>query len=898
MGPINVVVQDANNLVLEVTPTPTTTAIIDRGVAGPVGMVWNGIWSSATTYNVNDAVYYTTGNASYICILANTNQVPTNATYWQLLVSGAGNVTGAASSTDNAVARFDGTTGKLIQNSAVIIADDGSTVISTSSSTNALRITQTGAGNALLVEDSANPDSSPFVVDTAGRVVIGTTTPIATAASVTPFSLNVVGGTVSTSSMAAQRWSADAASSLLTFGKSRSATVGTYSIVSNNDNLGALYFEGDDGATFVRGASIGASVDGVLGQTAGTFAIGSSYRILTVGTTDFTLIGAASNTVGVTFTATGAGTGTGTAILTTGDMPARLTFSTSADNSGTPTERMRIDSTGQVFIGATSGAARTLAVGKAVTGATSAYGIFNYGQVQSDVTVAGYGIRNDLSTAVASFTLGSYFHFYAQQGTLGAGSAITNQYGVYIPSSLIGATNNYGFSGNIAAGTGRYNLYMGGTADNYLAGSLGIGSVPTAGTNFVNGKAVTGATTAYSTRSVATVQSDVTTAAIVYDSAPSTQAAAFTLPTLQHYRANQVTIGAGSAVTTQIGFSAESTLTGATNNYGFYGNIPFGSGRYNLYMAGAAPSYISSSLGIGTTTPQSKLEVNGDITLTAANSKIVGDSITLQSNTANAGTTVQVTPNGTGNFAQLSLQNGAVNYSSFTFGVQSSGTGVISGNFGGTGFYGPFQLDLNAGSGGMYWDTQGNVGMGTTSPVSLTNYRGLSMNATNGGFVEFLSASTSVGEIIADTNGLQLTSVTAKPIVIKTNNTERVRVDSVGSTYIETGNLWQYAPAPTSKAAAATLTAAELFTGILNTTGTTYTVTVPTGTNIDAFYTQVPATNIGFDLFVINTASGTITMAVNTGVTAVGALTVLTATSAQFRFRRTAANTYVMYRLG
>jgi hypothetical protein len=36
---------------------------------------------------------------------------------------GTGNVTGAASSTDNAVTRFDGTTGKVIQNSAVIIDD-------------------------------------------------------------------------------------------------------------------------------------------------------------------------------------------------------------------------------------------------------------------------------------------------------------------------------------------------------------------------------------------------------------------------------------------------------------------------------------------------------------------------------------------------------------------------------------------------------------------------------------------------------------------------------------------------------------------------------------------------------------------------------------------------------
>jgi hypothetical protein len=47
--------------------------------------------------------------------------------------------------------------------------------------------------------------------------------------------------------------------------------------------------------------------------TAGSFVVGQTYRIVTVGTTNFTLIGATSNAPGVHFIATGAGTGTGTA---------------------------------------------------------------------------------------------------------------------------------------------------------------------------------------------------------------------------------------------------------------------------------------------------------------------------------------------------------------------------------------------------------------------------------------------------------------------------------------------------------------------------------------------------------------------------------------------------------
>ena len=50
-----------------------------------------------------------------------------------------------------------------------------------------------------------------------------------------------------------------------------------------------------------------------LTVNAGNFIVGQKYTISVIGTTNFTLIGAASNTVGVTFTATGVGTGTGQA---------------------------------------------------------------------------------------------------------------------------------------------------------------------------------------------------------------------------------------------------------------------------------------------------------------------------------------------------------------------------------------------------------------------------------------------------------------------------------------------------------------------------------------------------------------------------------------------------------
>jgi len=57
------------------------------------------------------------------------------------------------------------------------------------------------------------------------------------------------------------------------------------------------------------------AVDTSATITAGSFIINQTYKITSVGTTDFTAIGASANTVGIIFNATGIGTGTGTAKL-------------------------------------------------------------------------------------------------------------------------------------------------------------------------------------------------------------------------------------------------------------------------------------------------------------------------------------------------------------------------------------------------------------------------------------------------------------------------------------------------------------------------------------------------------------------------------------------------------
>jgi len=61
--------------------------------------------------------------------------------------------------------------------SGVSPALSGNVTIDTNSSSPALKITQTGTGYAMRVQDSTDPDLTPFVIDNTGRLGLGTTSP-------------------------------------------------------------------------------------------------------------------------------------------------------------------------------------------------------------------------------------------------------------------------------------------------------------------------------------------------------------------------------------------------------------------------------------------------------------------------------------------------------------------------------------------------------------------------------------------------------------------------------------------------------------------------------------------------------------------------------------------------
>ncbi|MES0207921.1 hypothetical protein NKJ93_02325 [Mesorhizobium sp. M0028] len=113
---------------------------------------------------------------------------------------------------------------------------------------------------------------------------------------------------------------------------------------------------------------------------------------------------------------------------------------------------------------------------------------------------------------------------------------------------------------------------------------------------------------------------------------------------------------------------------------------------------------------------------------------------------------------------------------------------------------------------------------------------------------------------------------------------------------------------PAAKTVTAAITAAELIAGLITTTGVTAPSVhqLPTGALIEAALPGI-ATGDSFDFTLINTGTGAsddATITVNTGVTIVGNPTVGALTDATiisgsgtFRARRSAADTFVVYRL-
>ena len=126
---------------------------------------------SATTYQnlpsstftggtINGATDFTNGLSANTISATTYQNLPDNVTGNYLPLSG-GTVSGDTTITAN----------------LIVSGNSGVNWFSSNTSSDLVRISQTGVGNAFVVEDSTNPDSSPFVINTSGNTGIGTTTP-------------------------------------------------------------------------------------------------------------------------------------------------------------------------------------------------------------------------------------------------------------------------------------------------------------------------------------------------------------------------------------------------------------------------------------------------------------------------------------------------------------------------------------------------------------------------------------------------------------------------------------------------------------------------------------------------------------------------------------------------
>jgi len=216
------------------------------------------------------------------------------------------NITGVAATFAGVLTYEDVTNidsvGIITARSHVSIADS---ILHTGDTNTAIRFP---AADTFTVETAG---SERVRVDSAGRTLINTSSSIATepdAQGYTP-ALQVVHAPSSagTNGVSINRFQAgNAFAPPLIFQKSKNDTIGSHTIVADNDELGDISFAGSDGAAFRTAARINVDVDGTPGSS---------------------------------------------------DMPGRIQFSTTADGAATPTERLRIDSAGRVMIGASSAVA-------------------------------------------------------------------------------------------------------------------------------------------------------------------------------------------------------------------------------------------------------------------------------------------------------------------------------------------------------------------------------------------------------------------------------------------------------------------------------------------------------------------------------------------------------------
>lgn len=167
--------------------TNATGLPLSTGVTGQLPLANGGTGANLTDPGADRIMFWDDSAGAVTWLTAGTGLTITGTTI-DASGGGSGDVVGPASATDNAIARFDATTGKLIQNSAITVADvSGSSVTLASSAGNALALTATAPAattGASVAGVALSITAAPAVAstDTAGAAAGGSVTITAGAA--------------------------------------------------------------------------------------------------------------------------------------------------------------------------------------------------------------------------------------------------------------------------------------------------------------------------------------------------------------------------------------------------------------------------------------------------------------------------------------------------------------------------------------------------------------------------------------------------------------------------------------------------------------------------------------------------------------------------------------------
>lgn len=82
----------------------------------------------------------------------------------------------------------------------------------------------------------------------------------------------------------------------------------------------------------------------------------------------------------------------------------------------------------------------------------------------------------------------------------------------------------------------------------------------------------------------------------------------------------------------------------------------------------------------------------------------------------------------------------------------------------------------------------GNVGIGTTSPYTVSNYKFITLDGVTGAGIQFRFGGSAVGEISATGSATVLQAVGARPIVFYTNTVDRARITAGGNLLVATSS--------------------------------------------------------------------------------------------------------------